>query len=196
MTATIPRHTAWREHRPAGEDGPVLPPRLADGIELIGEYEGSGFKTAPYIARRSNGQMIQLTRLLYLVAEQADGERGDDAIADLVSERYGKRVSADNVAHLVDTKLRPLGVLTAPDGSSPEVAKADQLLALKFKTAVVPARLVRTVCTVFKPLFLPPPGIRCSCSSTRSVPPGPTPSPSTSSPACCRRSSCSSHRSG
>ena len=38
------------------------PPRLAAGIELIGVYEGSGFKEPPYIARREDGQIIQRDR--------------------------------------------------------------------------------------------------------------------------------------
>ena len=52
---------------------------LADGVELIGEYEDSGFKEPPLLARRADGQMIQLTRLLYLVAEAADGRRDEEA---------------------------------------------------------------------------------------------------------------------
>ncbi len=67
-------HTAWRDV-PTASDGAEVPPRPAEGVELIGEYEGSGFKKAPYLARRGDGQTVQLTRLLYLVAEAADGSR-------------------------------------------------------------------------------------------------------------------------
>src|SRR3954449_724174 len=89
---------------------------LAEGVELIGEFEGSGFKVPPLLARRADGQVIQLTRLLYLVAEACDGRRDAEAVADAVTERFGRRVTADNVAFLVDEKLRPLGVLAGPDG--------------------------------------------------------------------------------
>ena len=122
-------------------------------MELIGQYEDSGFKEAPYLARRADGQTIQLTRLLYLVAEAADGERDAEAMAEVVTAEYGKSVSADNIEHLVDNKLRPLGVLTDRDGSSPPMERPDALLALKFKTSVVPERFVRTLCVAFKPLF-------------------------------------------
>jgi putative peptide zinc metalloprotease protein len=131
-------------------------PRLADGIELIGEYEGSGFKEAPYIARRGDGQTIQLTQLLHLVAEHCDGQRDMREIAARVSEAFGRKVSAGNVEFLVEQKLRPLGVLAEPDGSSPELDKPQQLLALKFRTALVPERYTNVVTTLFKPLFLPP----------------------------------------
>ena len=43
-------------------------PRLAEDIELIGEYEDSGYKEPPSIARRPDGQIIQLPALLYIVA--------------------------------------------------------------------------------------------------------------------------------
>ncbi|MEA2933286.1 MAG: putative peptide zinc metalloprotease protein [Actinomycetota bacterium] len=100
--------------------------------------------------------MIQLTRLLYLVAEHADGERDYDAIASLVSEQFDKTVSADNVRTLVDDKLRPLGLLAAADGSSPPVTKPDPLLALRFRKAVIPESASTKVASLFKPLFFPP----------------------------------------
>ena len=133
------------ETRPDGQAGARagrrrrLPPRLAEGVELLGEFEDSGFENPPHLARRGDGQVIQLTELLHLVAEAADGSRDERAIADAVSERFGRRVSADNVSFLIERKLRPLGVLAAADGSSPRMRKADPLLALKYRTALVPA---------------------------------------------------------
>ncbi len=82
-------------------------PKLADGIELIGEYKGSGFKEPPYLARRADGQVLQLPKLLYLVAQNTDGRRDYGAIAQAVSEEFGKGVSADNVRTL--TWPRPTG---------------------------------------------------------------------------------------
>ena len=144
--ATIAPRRKPARHTPA--------PRLAEGIELIGEYEGSGFKEAPYIARRGDGQTIQLTQLLHLVAEQCDGQRDDREIARLVSEEFGRKVSAGNVEFLVERKLRPLGVLAEADGSSPEIAKPDQLLALKFRTALVPERSTNVVTTALQAALL------------------------------------------
>jgi putative peptide zinc metalloprotease protein len=135
---------------------PTDPPVLGEGIELLGEYEGSGHKEPLYIARRADGQVIQLTHLLYLVAAHVDGRRDEASIAAKVSEEFGRRVSADNVAFLVDKKLRPLGVVAAPDGSTPRVRKPDPLLALRFKTVLVPERAVNFVTTLCRPLFWPP----------------------------------------
>jgi hypothetical protein len=116
---------------------PAGAPRLAEGVELIGEFEGSGFKEPPLLARRADGQVVQLTQLLYLVAEACDGVRDLDAVADAVSERYGRRVSGENVAFLVDEKLRPLGVLALADGSTPELDKRPALLALRHRRPVL-----------------------------------------------------------
>ncbi len=128
-------------------------PRLAEGLELIGEYVGSGFKETPYLARRMDGQVLQLTHLLYLVAEAVDGERDFGQISEKVTEKFGRTVSADNVEFLVEKKLRPLGVLAAADGTSPRLKKAAPMLSLKFRTRLVPERVVRAITTLFYPLF-------------------------------------------
>src|SRR5215210_9414063 len=142
-----------QQGRPATLTEPPL--QLAEGIELVGEYKDSGFKTPPWIVRRADGQVVQLPRLLYLIAEQADGRRSHDEIGAHVSEATQRGVDAGAVGQLAEN-LRALGVLAAPDGSSPPVQKLDPLLALKFKTAVVPERLTRALTTIFRPLFLPP----------------------------------------
>ncbi|HKV29890.1 MAG TPA: hypothetical protein VJT14_02625 [Candidatus Dormibacteraeota bacterium] len=135
--------------------GAATLPRLAEGIELIGEYKGSGFKEPPYIARRADGQVVQLPKLLYLIASHADGRNDARQIAEQVSQEFGRGVSGDNVGFLVDKKLRPLGVLAAADGSSPKLEKPDPMLALKFRAALIPKGVVNAVTTVFRPLFWP-----------------------------------------
>jgi hypothetical protein len=46
--------------------GPAVLPALADGVELISQSQGSGYRTPPALVRRADGQVIQLTQLLYL----------------------------------------------------------------------------------------------------------------------------------
>ena len=140
----------------AGRATPAPPLQLAEGIDLIGEFEGSGYKEPHYIARRADGQVIQLSELLYRTADNVDGSRGYKAIADEVSQEFGRRVSEGNVQFLIEKKLRPLGVVKGADGSEPDVKKLDPFLALKFRTAVVPDWLTKTFTTIFKPLFWPP----------------------------------------
>jgi putative peptide zinc metalloprotease protein len=113
---------------------PVRPaPRLSAGLRLHGEYQGSGFTEPKYIARRGDGQVVQLSRLLYLVASSVDGIRDAETIAHRVSARYGREVSAENVRYLLENKLQPLGV-TVPEGQEDDevdAPRSDLLLALK-----------------------------------------------------------------
>ena len=135
---------------------PDAPPRLAEGVELLGRMEDSGYKEPPFMARRADGQMIQLAPILYLVAERADGRRSYDQIGAEVSQMIGRGLDGDAVRMLAEEKLRPLGVLAAADGSSLDVQKVDPLLGLKLNTAVIPPRAVRASTTIFHPFFLPP----------------------------------------
>jgi putative peptide zinc metalloprotease protein len=142
-------------------------PRLADGVELIGEYQGSGFQEPRYIVRRSDGQVIQLPRLLYLLAASMDGQRNQAQVAGVLSAEFGKVVQPEQVAFLVDNRLRPAGIVavdpgagdpqTGPDGAAPKmVVKSDPLLALKFRVGVVPERTVWRIAGMFGPMFWPP----------------------------------------
>lgn len=148
--------------QPAGDTAtaqavaPQSLPRLAEGVELLGRFEDSGYKEPPFIARRGDGQMIQLPLLLYAVAESADGQRGYEDIGHRLQEQIGRGLPPEDVEMLVDQKLRPLGVLAGPDGSSPQVEKGDPFLALKLRTAMVPERAVRAIATLFRPFFWPP----------------------------------------
>jgi putative peptide zinc metalloprotease protein len=138
-------------------------PRLAEGIELIGEYQGSGFVEAPYIVRRADGQVIQLPRLLYLLAASLDGERDHEELARVLSADIGKVVQADQVAFLLDQRLQPVGIVAddpvpGESGTSKRkmAVKSDPLLALKFRVGVVPERVVWRIAGLFGPMFWPP----------------------------------------
>ena len=142
-----------RDDAPASSRSGV--PARADGVELIGEMVGSGYRQPPSLARRGDGQTFQLTKLLYLVLSAIDGRRSYDEVAEQVSAGYGTTVTADNVRTLVDDQLRPLGLLTRPDGSQPEVKKSNPLLALRFKYAVSDPERTRRITAPFARLFNP-----------------------------------------
>ena len=150
--------TADRAAGAAPAAAPARPevPRLADGVELLGRFEDSGFVEPPYLARRGDGQVIQLTPLLHHVAEAADGRRTSAEVAEVVGAAIGRQVTADDVDFLVGEKLRPLGVMAAADGSSPPRAKADPLLALRMRREVVSEQAVWRIAGVFRGLFAAP----------------------------------------
>jgi putative peptide zinc metalloprotease protein len=108
------------------------------------------------MVRRSDGQMVQLPPLLYLIAERSDGSRTEEQIADEVSEIVQRGLDPDDVRTLVDRKLRPLGIMALPDGSSPKIEKVNPLLALRFRAALIPESVTNAVAVLFRPLFFPP----------------------------------------
>lgn len=126
------------------------PPNLAPGAELLGEYKGSGLQEVPYLVRHGNGRVTQLSRLLYLVAANLDGQRSHEEVAERVTAEFGRRVSAGNVEFLIREKLVPLGLIA---GDGPAVAVPPALTALTVRTAVFPPRLVAAASTFFSRLF-------------------------------------------
>ena len=130
-------------------------PTRVDGVELLGEMVGSGYRTPPALVRRADGQVLQLTPLLYLVLGAVDGRRTPAEIAEHVGRRLGRSLTAADVRTLVEGHLRPLGLLTQPDGSAPEFRRSDPLLRLKPRIAVTNPRTTRRLTDPFRVLFLP-----------------------------------------
>jgi hypothetical protein len=93
----------------------TIAPSVASG-SLLGEMEGSGYREPPGLVRRGDGQVVQLTPLLYLVLSAVDGRRTIDEVAAQVSEVYGRSVTGDNVRTLLAQRLRPAGLLVGEDG--------------------------------------------------------------------------------
>jgi putative peptide zinc metalloprotease protein len=128
------------------------PPRLADGIELLGAYQDSGYDQPPSLVRRPDGQVIQVSALLYEVIGQIDGVRGSAAIAEAVTAELGRSLTADQVRFLVTAKLMPLGIVAAP--GAPAVApRANPLLALRARGTLLPERAANAIGATLRPLF-------------------------------------------
>lgn len=147
-------------------------PRLAAGTELIGEYQGSGFHQPHYLVRRADGQVLQLSGLLYLLAAAVDGQRDQAQVAAQLTIEFGKVVRPEQVECLLDTHLRPVGIMAADPqvgdtdaagfhrrqgGRAPAAAvKSDPLLALKFRVGVIPEPVVWRIAGVLAAMFWPP----------------------------------------
>src|SRR3954447_21191994 len=82
------------------------PPRRAEGVTLIGEMAGSGYRVPPALVRRADGQTVQLTPLLYATLAAVDGRRTYQDLAEAVSADLGRTLTEANVVALLD-KLRP-----------------------------------------------------------------------------------------
>ena len=132
---------------------PSPPPRLAEGVELIGEYQDSGLKDPPYLVRLRGGRIAQLPQLLYRVAEAIDGERTTAEIGEVVGDELELRISADQIQFLLDHKLRPLGVLAGTDVRGEPLDAAP--LAFTMRKAFVPPVVVRSLAAVLRHFFRP-----------------------------------------
>jgi putative peptide zinc metalloprotease protein len=153
-------------HAPAAGDAPVEVPRLADGVELLGEYKDSGYSQPPSLVRRADGQVIQMSPLLYRVTCRIDGSRDLAAIAESVSQDLGRSLNADQVRLLVTAKLIPLGVVAAGDahdgehghgdGHAHAAPKASPLLSLRARGTLLPERAVNAIAVLLRPLFRSP----------------------------------------
>jgi putative peptide zinc metalloprotease protein len=155
MTAVAGHMTAGRPAPvlpPAGASGPVEVPRLADGVELLGEYKDSGYSQPPSLVRRPDGQVIQMSALLYQVACRIDGSRDPAAIADLVSADLGRSLAAEQVRYLITAKLLPLGIV-ADQGAPVAPPKANPLLALRARGTLLSERAVNAAGALLRPLF-------------------------------------------
>jgi putative peptide zinc metalloprotease protein len=157
MTAAAEHTTTERTEPillPQGTSAPPPVPRLADGVELLGDYQGSGYAQPPSLVRRPDGQVIQMSRLLYQVTCRIDGSRGPAAIAALVSQDLGRSLAADQVRHLITTKLLPLGIVAA-EGAPAAPPKANPLFALRARGTLLPGRAANAAGVLLRPLFRP-----------------------------------------
>ena len=121
-------------------------------VELLGEYQDSGYSQPPSLARRADGQVIQMSPLLYRVTSRIDGARDLAAIAELVSADLGRSLNAEQVRLLITAKLLPLGIVAA---ESPPAAlpRANPLLALRARGTLLPERAANSAGALLRPLF-------------------------------------------
>ena len=130
-------------------------PRPATDLELVGELDSSGYKEPPWLVRRADGQVLQLTPALFAVLEAIDGQRDLEAISAEVRERRHLDIEPEDVGFLVTDRLMPLGVLLEPDGSEPVARKANPLLGLRGRVRAVDAERTNRIAVRFEPLFHP-----------------------------------------
>lgn len=153
MAALDPTVASTAPPPPAERPAPGSVPAQARGVELLGAVAGSGYRRAPSLVRRADGQMLQLTPVLYAVLEAIDGRRDAADIAAHLRSTHQIEVDPSDVARLVDEKLRPLGVLRGVDGAEPEVAKSNPLLALRWRYVVTDPARTRRLAQPFTRLF-------------------------------------------
>ncbi|MFD9130587.1 hypothetical protein, partial [Kitasatospora sp. NPDC059571] len=126
---------------------PPAAPRERPSHRQLAHHPGGGFTEPRYLARRGDGQVVQLSLLLHLVASAIDGVRDTAAVAELVSARFGREVSAENVDYLIEHKLRPMGITAppGPDADPVDIPRSDLLLGLTGRRVLLRERHVRRI---------------------------------------------------
>src|SRR3978361_2123398 len=87
---------------PSAEAGAPVQGALgrAEGVELLGDVHGSGYKEGAALVRRADGQMVQLGPLMYALLDCVDGSCDVKTLATQVSERLGRNVDEQQVVRL------------------------------------------------------------------------------------------------
>lgn len=132
-------------------------PRLAPNVELSGEMHEGGFADKQWLLQR-DGRFVQVTELIYRVAEQATGDHTLDEMAHGVSDATGRRVSADNVRYLLVNKLIPMGLVEKADGTVAEVAGAGaprSALQVRMKLRMIGPEYIEPITVFLQVLFKP-----------------------------------------
>ncbi|GHG45908.1 hypothetical protein [Streptomyces griseocarneus] len=137
-------------------------PTLVAGMELVGEFEGSGYREPPQLVCRPDGQIVRLPALLYQVVRALDAPRRSGRepvmteVAGELRRETGREFTSEHVAFLLDKKLAPLGITTYSDGTPPPpTPKSDPFLAFRFRLAVLPERVTWFLSGLFAWLFSP-----------------------------------------
>jgi putative peptide zinc metalloprotease protein len=146
------------EREDPANGGSTVPerPQLAPNVELVGEMQHSGFEDRQWLVQR-DGRFIQLTELLYRVAERANGEQTLEEIALGVTEATDWMVSAADVRQLIQTKLIPMGLIIPADGSPvPDLRdRGRSPLALGLRTRAVGPDGIDPIARVLQFLYAP-----------------------------------------
>jgi outer membrane lipoprotein-sorting protein len=131
-------------------------PSLARNVRLIGELPGNGFTQRQWLIERDS-QFIQVSELLYKLAEQLNGERTLPEVAAVLTESTEWAVEAEDVDQLIREKLAPLSLIARGDSAAPVVTRADRSpLAVSMRMRVVGPRALRPITFLLQYLYWPP----------------------------------------
>jgi putative peptide zinc metalloprotease protein len=136
-------------------------PAPVPGIELVGELRDSAFAERQWLVQRDGG-FIQVSELLYRIIEHADGERTLGDIAAAVSDTTEWLITAEQVRHLIEAKLIPLGLIADSDGSvvprrEPSTwGGLSSPLSVHMQAKAIGPRAIEPIARVLQYLFLPP----------------------------------------
>jgi putative peptide zinc metalloprotease protein len=124
----------------------------AEGVELLGDVHGSGYKDGAALVRRADGQVVQLGPLMYALLESVDGRRTPAELAGTLCEKLGRECDEEHVVRLAQ-KLAAQGLLAGYEQNAPP--RRNPLLALRWKVLVTNPRITSRLTAPFTFLYRP-----------------------------------------
>jgi putative peptide zinc metalloprotease protein len=134
-------------------------PKLAPGVRAAGQMQESAFRDPPWLCERDGAGYIQVTELLHRLLEHCNGECSVEDIAARMSDKTGRKVSANNVRELIAKQLIPKGLVTTADGKVPAAAATGATrspLAVNMKMKMVSPRVLEPMIGALRMLYWPP----------------------------------------
>ena len=125
----------------------------ACSVELVGKFEGLERSDDTYLAKRGDGQWVQLSPLLWLTLSNLDGVRSSTQVADRVTAAWGRPVAGEDIDYLINKKLVPAGLAGT---TSDILERPDLTLALRSKKVLLPAKVVSAISRPLRFLFWTP----------------------------------------
>ena len=131
-------------------------PERGPAVELVGEMPETAFQDRQWLIKRG-GRFLQVSELLYRVAELADGRHTLPEIAAAVTDATEWLVTETHVRQIIESKLIPLGVIRGPqdDGLQPLPQRPRSPLALNLRTKVLKPAVIDPVTRVLQHLYAP-----------------------------------------
>jgi putative peptide zinc metalloprotease protein len=108
-------------------------PALGSAVRLAGKISGLGFRESQWLLD-NGGKFVQVTELLYRIAEHANGEHTLQEIAAKVTDATEWSLEAADVEYLIQGKLAPLGLMENGSAAVDSPNASPLAINLKVKT--------------------------------------------------------------
>jgi putative peptide zinc metalloprotease protein len=131
-------------------------PRRGTDVVLSGEMPDSSYATPQWLIQRG-GRYLQVSEVLYRIAEAADGTHSPEDIAVLVGAQTRRQLSGDDVRALIEQRLVPAGIIAGADGAAAAATtKAPSSpLQITLRAAVVSGRVIAPFAWLGSAFYLP-----------------------------------------
>ena len=138
----------------AAGSGPPSRPMLAPGVVLAGPMPGTAYQNQQWLIQRAD-RYLQVSEILYRVAELSDGTRTEEEIAVLVSAATRRNVTADDVQAVVTSKLGPAGIVASTADVPLTAAPSSSPLGVQLGTKVIGPAAIDAVARIAQIFFFP-----------------------------------------